>query len=150
MDGTSGIGFFLCYAEPVRAIGGVGALVYTSIHLRPNDFADLIIDTQWYLNILLNPGGVCDDGDFNRWEKVLAEVTALGVVPREPFVLERHEMVEEVVFGGPEKAQRMKVVGFVTSLFSVATTGCEWGKEQGNGRDVSEWVSDDVLLNAKF
>ena len=44
----------------------------------------------------------------------------------------------------------MKVVGFVTSLFGVATTGCERWKDRGNGRDVSERVSDDVSLNAKF
>ena len=42
---------------------------------------------------MLNPGGVCDDGDFDRREEVVMEVTALGVVPSEPFVLERHEMV---------------------------------------------------------
>ena len=93
VDGTNGIGFFLCYTEPVRVIGGVGALIYTGIHLRPNDFADLIVDTRQHWNILLNPGGVCDDGDFDRREKVLAEVTTLRVVPSEPLILERHEMV---------------------------------------------------------
>ena len=54
------------------------------------------------------------------------------------------------MFGGPEEAQRMKVVSLVASHFGVATAGCERGKDQGNGRDVSEWVSDDVPLNAKF
>ena len=93
---------------------------------------------------------MCNDGDFNRWEEVLAEVTALGVIPSEPFVLERHEMVKEVVFGRPEKARRMKVVGLVALLFGVATVGCERWKDWGNGRDVGEQVSDDVLLNAKF
>ena len=44
----------------------------------------------------------------------------------------------------------MKVVGFVASLFGVATAGCEWWKDLGNGRDVSERVSDDVSLNVKF
>ena len=44
----------------------------------------------------------------------------------------------------------MKVVGFVASLFGVATVGCEWWKDWGNGRDVGERVSDDVSLNAKF
>ena len=44
----------------------------------------------------------------------------------------------------------MKVVGFVTSLFGVATTGCERWKDRGNGRDVGERVSDDVSLDAKF
>ena len=63
------------------------------IHRYPNDFANLIIDTWRYQNVLLNPGGVCDDGDFNRWKEVLTEVTALGVIPSKPFVLERHEMV---------------------------------------------------------
>ena len=67
-------------------------LVYAGIHLCPNDFANLIVDTQRYQNISLNPGGVCDDGDFDRWEEVLVEVTALRVVPSEPFILERHEM----------------------------------------------------------
>ena len=99
---------------------------------------------------MLNPGGVCDDGDINWWEKVLAEVTALGVVPSEPFVLERHEMVKELAFGGPEKAWRMKVVGLVASLFGVATAGCKWWKDRGNGWDVGEQVSDDVSLNVKF
>ena len=93
VDWANGVGFFLCYAEPARAVQGVGVLVYTGSHLCPNDFADLIVDTQWYRNISLNPGGVCDDRDFDRWEEVLVEVTVLGVVPSEPFILERHEMV---------------------------------------------------------
>ena len=44
----------------------------------------------------------------------------------------------------------MKVVGFVPSLLGVTTVGCEWQKDRGNGQDVSEQVSDDVSLNAKF
>ena len=93
MDGANGVGFFLRYAEPARAVRGVRALVYTGIHLCLNNFANLIVDTGWYRNVSLNPRGVCDDGNFNRREEVLAEVTALGVDPSEPFILERHEMV---------------------------------------------------------
>ena len=93
VDRANGIGFFLHYAEPARAVRGVQALVYTGIHLCPNNFANLIVDTRRYRNVSLNPGGMCDDGNFDRREEVLAEVTALGVVPSEPFVLERHEMV---------------------------------------------------------
>ena len=93
VDWANGVGFFLRYAEPARAVRGVGALVYTGIHLRPNNFAYLIVDTWRYQNVSLNPGGVCNDGDFDRWEKVLMEVTALGVIPSEPFVLERHEVM---------------------------------------------------------
>ena len=44
----------------------------------------------------------------------------------------------------------MKVVGLVASLFSVATMGCEWWKDQGNGQDVGKWVSDNVSLDAEF
>ena len=44
----------------------------------------------------------------------------------------------------------MKVVSFVASLFGVATAGHEQWKDQGNGQDVSEQISDDVSLNAKF
>ena len=90
-DGTNGIGFFLCYTEPARVVQGVRVFVYAGIHLCPNDFADLIVDTRRYWNVSLNPGGVCDDGDFDWWEKVLVEVTMLGVVPSEPFILERSE-----------------------------------------------------------
>ena len=93
VDWVNGIGFFLCYAEPVRAVQGVGLLIYAGIHLCPNNFANLIVDTWWYQNVSLNPGGVCDDGDFDWQKEVLVEVTALGVVPSEPFILERHEMV---------------------------------------------------------
>ena len=63
-------------------------LIYAGIHLCPNDFAYLIVDTQRCQNVLLNPGGVCDDGDFNRQKEVLAEVTALGVIPSKSFILE--------------------------------------------------------------
>ena len=59
-------------------------------------------------------------------------------------------MVQKITFNGPEKAQRMKVIGFVVLLFSVATMGCEWWKDWGNGRDVSEQVSDDVSLDVEF
>ena len=59
-------------------------------------------------------------------------------------------MVKELMFGRPEKARRMKVVGLVVLLFGVATVGCEQLKDRGNGWDVGEWVSDDVSLNAKF
>ena len=68
-------------------------LIYAGIHLRPNDFANLIVDTRQSWNVSLNPGGVCDDGDFDRWKEVLAEVTALGVIPSKPFILERHEVM---------------------------------------------------------
>ena len=44
----------------------------------------------------------------------------------------------------------MKIVSFVASLFGVATAGYERRKDQGYGRDVGEWVSDDVSLDAKF
>ena len=44
----------------------------------------------------------------------------------------------------------MKVVGFVPSLLGVMTMGCEWWKDQGNGQDVSEQVSDDVSFDAEF
>ena len=44
----------------------------------------------------------------------------------------------------------MKVVGFVPSLLSVMTVGCERRKDWGDGRDVGERVSDDVSLKAKF
>ena len=44
----------------------------------------------------------------------------------------------------------MKAVGFVLSLLGVATAGCKQKKDQGNGRDVSERVSNDVSLDAKF
>ena len=54
------------------------------------------------------------------------------------------------MFSGPEKTWRMKVVSLIASLFSVATMGCEWWKDQGNGRDVREWVSNVVSLNVKF
>ena len=53
----------------------------------------MIVDAQQYRNVSLNPGGVCDDWDFDRQKEVLAEVTMLGVVLSEPFILERHEMV---------------------------------------------------------
>ena len=89
VDWANGVSFFLRYAEPVRAVRGVRVLVYASVHLHPNNFANLIVDTRRYRNVSLNPGGVCDDRDFNRWEEVLAEVTALRVVPSKPFVLER-------------------------------------------------------------
>ena len=44
----------------------------------------------------------------------------------------------------------MKVVGFVLSLLGVTTMGCKPWKDRGNGRDVSEWVSNDVLLDVEF
>ena len=44
----------------------------------------------------------------------------------------------------------MKVVGFVPSLLSVMTAGCEQWKDRRNGWDVSEWISDDVSLDAEF
>ena len=54
------------------------------------------------------------------------------------------------MFSGPEEAWRMKVVSLVALLFGVVTMGCERWKDQGNGRDVGEWVIDNVSLNAKF
>ena len=44
----------------------------------------------------------------------------------------------------------MKAVGFVLSLLGVATVGCKWQKDWGNGRNVGEQVSDDVSLDVKF
>ena len=44
----------------------------------------------------------------------------------------------------------MKVVSFTPSLLSVTTVGCKQWKDQGNGRDVSKWISNDVLLDVEF
>ena len=44
----------------------------------------------------------------------------------------------------------MKVVGFVPSLLGVTTVGCQWWKDWGNGWDVGERISNDVLLNVEF
>ena len=54
------------------------------------------------------------------------------------------------MFNGPEKAQRMKDVGFVPLLLGVMTAGCERWKDQGNGRDDGEWISNDVSLDVEF
>ena len=54
------------------------------------------------------------------------------------------------MFDGPEKARRMKVVGFVLSLLGVMTAGCEQWKDRGNGQDVGEQISNNVLLDAEF
>ena len=54
------------------------------------------------------------------------------------------------MFSGPEKAWRVKAVGFLALLFGLATAGCKQWKDQGNGWDVSEQVSDDVSLDVKF
>ena len=63
-------------------------LVHTGIHLCLNNFATLVIDTQWYQNVSLNPGGVCNDRDFDWWKEVLIRMTVLGVVPSKSFILE--------------------------------------------------------------
>ena len=44
----------------------------------------------------------------------------------------------------------MKVVSFVPSLLGVATAGCKWRKNLGNGQDVGKGISNDVPLNAEF
>ena len=44
----------------------------------------------------------------------------------------------------------MKVVSFVVLLLSVTTMECEQWKDQGNGQDVSEWISNDVSLDVEF
>ena len=44
----------------------------------------------------------------------------------------------------------MKIVSFVLSFLGVMTMGCKQWKDRGNGRDVGERVSDDVLLNVEF
>ena len=44
----------------------------------------------------------------------------------------------------------MKVIGFVLSLLGVTTVGCEQWKDQGNGRDISEGISDNVSLDVEF
>ena len=54
------------------------------------------------------------------------------------------------MFDGSEKTWRMKVVGFVSLLLSVTTVGCERRKDRGDSQDVSERVSNDVLLNVEF
>ena len=63
-------------------------LVYTSIHLHANNFAHFVVDTQWYWNVQLNPRHVCDDRDFDGQKEVLAEMTMLGVILSESFILE--------------------------------------------------------------
>ena len=63
-------------------------LVYAGIHLRANNFAHFVIDTWGYQNVLLNPGCVCDDGDFDGWKEVLTEMMVLRFAPSKSFILE--------------------------------------------------------------
>ena len=42
---------------------------------------------------MFDPRCVHDDRDFDRREEVFAEMTPLGVIPGESFILEDHEVV---------------------------------------------------------
>ena len=93
MDWAKGFSFFLDYAEPAQAVQGVGALIYTGIHLHANDFADFVIDARRYQNVPFDPGHVHDDRDFDRWKEILVEMNMLGVIPSKSFIFECHEMM---------------------------------------------------------
>ena len=67
VDQANCISFFLRNAEPAWAVQRVEVLIYAGIHLRLNNLANFVVDTQQYRNVALNPGGVCNDWDFNRW-----------------------------------------------------------------------------------
>ena len=67
VDQANCISFFFRNAEPVWAVQRVEVLIYAGIHLHLNNLANFVVDTQRYRNVVLNPGGVCDDWDFNRW-----------------------------------------------------------------------------------
>ena len=57
------------------------------------NLANFFLDARWYSNAPFDPGHVHNDGDFNRREEVFAEMTPLGVIPGESFILEDHKVV---------------------------------------------------------
>ena len=79
--------------EPTRTVRGIRSLVHTCIHLYANYPADFIVDARWYWDISLNPRSVHYNGNFDGGEEVFAEVTALGIVPSEAFILKGDEMM---------------------------------------------------------
>lgn len=53
----------------------------------------LVVDTGWNGDISFNPWHMCDNRDFSRGEEVLAEMSTLGIVPGEAFILQYYEVV---------------------------------------------------------
>ena len=104
VNDTKALPVLLEYAEPPRTVGRVRGLVHSGVDLLFDYCADLLVDTGRDRYILQHPGGVRDDWELDWGKEVLAETSALGVVPREGALVLAHEVVEEVKLCGPEES----------------------------------------------
>ena len=84
---------FLQYAKPSRTIRRIGGFVDTCVDLLLDDSAYFVEESWGYRKVLFDPWCMGNDGKFDRREEIGAKTTSLVVVPRESFVLQRHEVV---------------------------------------------------------
>jgi hypothetical protein len=63
------------------------------VYLLLNQAADVIVDAWRNWDVSYYPGLVRDSGHLDWGEEVLAEVSSLGVTPREPILEYSHKVV---------------------------------------------------------
>lgn len=103
MNEAKGLAIFLNDTEPTRSIRRVRRFVDSGVDLPPDDFADFVIDARRDGDIALYPRGVRDYWEFDGRKEVGSKGSALRVVPSEHLVVETHEVVDDVAFGGPKE-----------------------------------------------
>src|ERR1700730_12069155 len=103
MNNAQTFAVFLEYAEPSRAVGRVGGLIDSGLHLFANDCADFIVYSWGYWEILLRPRRVRNYRELYWQEEVCSETSVLEVGRCEALVLLTHKMVHELALCRPKE-----------------------------------------------
>jgi hypothetical protein len=85
-----------------------------------------IVDARRDGDILLDPGGMWDDGEINGREEVSMEMTTLSIVPSKSLFLFTHEVVHQIALRGPKKTVRVCFISDITMFFCIMTGWLKW------------------------
>lgn len=101
VDDAKRFSVLLYDAEPARPIGRVRRLIDSSCDFALQNFADFLVESRRYRNVLLNPRDMRRDWKLD-WGKIFGlETTSLFVGPRESLVVLTHKTVHQLPFFGP-------------------------------------------------
>ena len=110
VDQSKCLAIFLHDAKPLGTIGRVRGFVNTCFDLPLDDCADVFEDARWNRDVAFDPGGMWNDGEFDRGKEISSKVTSFVFVPCEAGFVTSNEIVHELSFFWPQAIAGMILV----------------------------------------
>ena len=104
------LAIFLHNAKPLGMIQRVQRFVNTCFDLPLDDCTDIFKDARWNRNVSFDPGGMRNDGEFDRGKEISSKVSSFIFVPCEASFMTSNKIVHEVSFFWPQEITRMILV----------------------------------------